>query len=56
MHLESNSFPQCREKRNKSILDPYCQTIKKIKDYLEQANYQANWTYDRLKNMGYTGW
>ncbi len=28
-HLESDSFPQYRkEKRNKSILDPYHQTIK----------------------------
>lgn len=51
-HLESNSFPQCRKKRNKSILDPYRQTIK---DYLERDNYQATWIYDRLKNMGYTG-
>lgn len=51
-HLESNSFPQCRKKRNESILDPYRQTIK---DYLEQDNYQATWIYDRLKNMGYTG-
>ena len=39
-HLESNSFPQCRKKRNESILDPYRQTIK---DYLEQDNYQATW-------------
>jgi transposase len=51
-HLESNSFPQCRKKRNKSILDPYRQAIK---DYLEQDNYQSTWIYDRLKNMGYTG-
>ena len=39
--------------QHKSILDPYCGTIKTWLD--EDEYYKATWIYDRLVNQGYAG-
>ena len=52
-YITGKRFPQYRKnKRQKSILDPYYQIID---DFLAEDDYQATWIYEKLKKLEYSG-
>jgi transposase len=52
-YINGGKTPQYqKEKRKKSILDPFKQMIS---DWLEMDNYRASWVYQQIKDLGFGG-